>query len=671
MGTHVTLLVHGIGEQVAGETVDEFVGAARHELNLDSSVVDNSVRLAEDEAAVPAADRNSKQLKQYPCEMRRMKRGPDDLLFAEVHWSDLSKAPNGVFATAFDLLRLVLGLGYLALDNVENNGGSGWNFIRPVVHLFVWIFFFILAPINALIFVGALGLLSELAGINLGGGKDEWSPLLLLFFLGSLLGVISGWIAWNADTYLKRLFFLGSSILGIMSILVAIGSPFGLGWPMNQNWVPTCVAVDALHAGVPPGINCFAGALIFSMNSIWLLEVGLFLLLCILSLFTRTLFEVEKRSIYLAICAGMLLFWMTFSVAFWSVFRSAVAQLGGGEKSVLLTRVIDQHFAEATATLAYVVLAMIIVLIVGALVWAMRIVSKVKFSKATSAKDLADINFSRLILNPSINIALVFSSLLLVLGAFYAFAEWWLVSGRTGQWWILVPANYFVYNVGSVADSLRSYSGLALTIVGGVGLLIVNNSGFIAAALGVGRDIVIYATRSHLESPSKAQSKIFELRAKFFKQSTCKSKYVYRARIEARFRETFTRVLNQETNVDRITVISHSQGTVVAVMSLLQLAKTGGQPAQNNLSKLTLVTMGCPLQHVYRHYFHENYEVGQADWHNNERWFNIYRVDDFVGKTVGGYGLNVTDTAVLSAKGHSHYWSDQMVWDIFKEKGIY
>jgi hypothetical protein len=210
-----------------------------------------------------------------------------------------------------------------------------------------------------------------------------------------------------------------------------------------------------------------------------------------------------------------------------------------------------------------------------------------------------------------------------------------------------------------------------VTIVGAIGLLIVNNSTFIAAALGVGRDIVIYATRSHIDSPSQPTSRVRKLRQRLFKGDAGASQYIYRERIEARFRETFQRVLAQESNVDKITVVSHSQGTVVSVMSLLELAKTGGQAADVNLSKLTLVTMGCPLQHVYRHYFRENYEVGQAPWHSAEKWLNIYRVDDFVGKTVGGFGLAVTDEAVVAAKGHSHYWSDQLVWDVLKSKNIY
>jgi hypothetical protein len=671
MAKHLTVLVHGIGEQVAGETVDEFVGAARHELGLGAALVDNTVHLSERDETLPEAARDKEQLHQYPCHIRRLTTGNSELVFAEVHWSDLSKAPTGVFATAFDLLRLVLGMGYLALDNIESNGGSGWGLLRLLIHLFVWIFFLILAPINALVFFGAVGLLLDTAGIGFGYGQDQWSPLYLLGFMGTFLTLVAGWGVWSADTYLKRLFLYGLFGLGILCLLVAIGGQQTVHWPINTNWIPTCDVRQSFVVGVPPGVNCFTGVLIFCMNSVWLFEVGLFLVITIFSFFSWEVSLFNKQSIYLSVCAGMLLFWMTFSVSFWAVFRTTVAQLGGPDRTILLTRVMNEHFAEATATLPYVVFAVILVLIVAALVWGCRIIGKLWFKLALDEDGKKKYKFSRLILNPFLNLAFVAASMLLVMGAFYAFAQWWLVDGRTERWLILIPANQFVWIFGRFADDLVAWSGAALTIVAGIGVLIVRNSGFVAAALGVGRDIVVYATRSHCDGPLKKVSRMRKLRERIFGKLARPSRYMFRERIEARFEETMTRLIEQEGKIDQLTVVSHSQGTVAAVMGLLKLQKAGGRSFSNVEKRLNLVTMGCPLQHVYRRYFSDNYEVDQADWHSKKRWLNIYRVDDFVGKTVGGHGLDVDDQPVLAAKGHSHYWSDKLVWQILRDKKIY
>ena len=45
MKKHVVFLCHGLGEQVPGETVDEVVGAACQQLDLDGPVVDNTLHL--------------------------------------------------------------------------------------------------------------------------------------------------------------------------------------------------------------------------------------------------------------------------------------------------------------------------------------------------------------------------------------------------------------------------------------------------------------------------------------------------------------------------------------------------------------------------------------------------------------------------------------------------
>jgi len=45
MKKHVVFMVHGLGEQVPGDTVDEFVGAACKELELTGPVTNNTLNL--------------------------------------------------------------------------------------------------------------------------------------------------------------------------------------------------------------------------------------------------------------------------------------------------------------------------------------------------------------------------------------------------------------------------------------------------------------------------------------------------------------------------------------------------------------------------------------------------------------------------------------------------
>jgi len=109
--------------------------------------------------------------------------------------------------------------------------------------------------------------------------------------------------------------------------------------------------------------------------------------------------------------------------------------------------------------------------------------------------------------------------------------------------------------------------------------------------------------------------------------------------------------------------MTHSQGTVVAALGLKA-------QASNLPVKPTLVTMGSPLTHIYGHYFSKNYKFDPAFDEALAQWLNIYRRDDFVGTRVKGNGTQAQNFRIRP-KGHSHYWSDENVWKIFKEQKIF
>jgi hypothetical protein len=86
--------------------------------------------------------------------------------------------------------------------------------------------------------------------------------------------------------------------------------------------------------------------------------------------------------------------------------------------------------------------------------------------------------------------------------------------------------------------------------------------------------------------------------------------------------------------------------------------------------KPALITMGSPLTHIYGHYFHQNYQFTTQSNEALLNWINIYRRDDFVGTRVHGNGTEALNFKVRP-KGHSHYWSDETVWEIFKKQGVF
>jgi hypothetical protein len=151
--------------------------------------------------------------------------------------------------------------------------------------------------------------------------------------------------------------------------------------------------------------------------------------------------------------------------------------------------------------------------------------------------------------------------------------------------------------------------------------------------------------------------------------------------IEHRFRKTLLTLLD-EPGVTHLTVVAHSQGTVVAVdvLSLGALDAKQRQDLQQRLGQLRqldLVTMGSPFTHLYQHYFPERYPpLSHASWDGLRqcvrRWLNVYRVDDFIGTFIEGSGSTTwpgePQNFPLPAGGHTGYWRQPEVLALLREQ---
>lgn len=141
--------------------------------------------------------------------------------------------------------------------------------------------------------------------------------------------------------------------------------------------------------------------------------------------------------------------------------------------------------------------------------------------------------------------------------------------------------------------------------------------------------------------------------------------FTIQQKLEARFRSVLDEVL-QLGDVKRLTVVAHSQGTMIAI-DVLWL-----EWAFNRLKGIDvdLVTMGCPFTHLYQYYFPHRYPplfdgntLDTTKWEGSrldstvQRWLNIYRIDDFVGTHVDGNesGTFPVNTCIR-AGGHTGYW---------------
>ena len=167
-------------------------------------------------------------------------------------------------------------------------------------------------------------------------------------------------------------------------------------------------------------------------------------------------------------------------------------------------------------------------------------------------------------------------------------------------------------------------------------------------------------------------------------------------------RRCFNQALNcllKDYDVTHLLIISHSQGTVIALDELNEDSQNYPRRLHNRDTDVavTWVTMGSPIAHLYQYYFPSCYPpfhegMGNTDgsvrvasyWNNLvmrvDRWVNLYRADDFVGTTMGlgdemvlrhrsgkaGGELYFSEQCVGHG-GHGNYWSDTEVLRVLGE----
>jgi|GEM_PF-2410735 len=135
----------------------------------------------------------------------------------------------------------------------------------------------------------------------------------------------------------------------------------------------------------------------------------------------------------------------------------------------------------------------------------------------------------------------------------------------------------------------------------------------------------------------------------------------------------------EETGCKRLTVIAHSQGTMIALEALGVIRtdrREGDAAPRKSLAPevqcdILLVTMGCPLSDLYIHYFPGRYAINPRQESVVGRWINIYRADDFVGKAVS----NPADAAhprnvEVGPRGHVDYWTDREVLTAIRDEAL-
>ena len=155
-----------------------------------------------------------------------------------------------------------------------------------------------------------------------------------------------------------------------------------------------------------------------------------------------------------------------------------------------------------------------------------------------------------------------------------------------------------------------------------------------------------------------------------------------RQRIQRRLESLIDEVIATEST-DRLIFLAHSQGTVILYDYLTNhdgLISSGHEEALNQplATTIDLLTLGSPLQHIYRYYYpgYDLSGLAQPEEHpplmsKVRSWTNMWRIDDPIGGDVNLH--DGIENMSIGRGGHTNYWMEsavcQKIWELINEQG--
>jgi hypothetical protein len=674
------LVVHGVGDTGPGVTVDTFLSSLtpeRPRLRPDGRV---EVHLLPDTQPPqkPLASNITTSLSvTFPMHVRRAvilppSGGPDgspeEAVFAEVYWADLSTLRQGTIYLILGLLSSVFSLRYLADQAAvmpPEDPGSRWpeklarssaRWLRFILHLTAALLCGPIAGLSALLACVMVGDALVYPGLSKLVGTRE----LFEVILSTLAGL--GGLAWayasrqtSTTTWTRFWFCFGlAAIIGSMIMIWKRSVGTSVPFPAYVNNLVNLQfgsSVPRLEA-----ISRYSAGIYFVLQLSYLLMVSLMFAALIFWAIAFAFAPVRWRPALGAAFGASIV-----QLGLWLVIMPPLIMLGIGtfrpSSATLagLASFLENIQIRFGVQLLFILLVAVIAIVIlvkrvrWARTWLKRNTTRPPYTFPTSPPDI-----TRLLVNAA------------------------LIGG------IIVVAT-----MGGVVFVTVFFLGLPRSLpVLGVNLISLANvfSSMIVTLLVFAIAVFAQGLRDGLHVLTDVINHFFRRRDPFplpWGTETPAPVQVFETqqRIEHRFKAVLNALL-EDPEVTHMTIVSHSQGTMIAidVFSLTGLSSTVRSTMTARLETLTefhLVTMGSPLTHLYEHYFPFRYPplISHA-WgglkQTIKHWINVYRVDDYVGTFItpvpGWMNSSRTATVLLNVPidpgGHIGYWRQPAVFSL-------
>lgn len=638
------VVIHGVGDPEPGETVSL----------LARSLADLSAPLEERHETLWLTERSPEaddpRVLTFASHVRRLRVGKARVEMAEVFWGDLSRVRKGFIGTISGVFRILFGLRYVAFVASDQASRSA----AAVQQLGLLSSRILHGPVLAVTFYLAILAVALLAT------QLMWPESYRSQFWTQV--VLSGCCAVALLLSQVGSRVTHSRVVGRFWFWVNVTAVFVAGIMMLKPMVMSGSTEEHLLS-VRPGLIWYCRVLVVLLGMLWLIEMAVLAAMAICWLWALR----DPRNFRPALHVAVLL--PAFAVGTWGHLLP-MTWLAARKWIHWLASLPDFAgiFSEAVPLLGVQFLMLIVILAANLLVviryvrWRSRVTVH-NYLHAGSPPRLIVHGFLQAVIG---GCTVVGATTILTIG-------WMQQLGYQNHEFLL----------GNLLSESNKYAVAILTPM--AGLLF-----FVMPHLRSGFDIVLDVVNHFYFRSTRVQDTVDDGEEFDIAETTFQSGRLFYARrdtIHGRLKRILRHYREATGGSTELVLVAHSQGTMIAIEVLNdpELAWL-----RNRFTRISLITMGSPMTNLYQYYFRHLYpSLHRPYWSELrkrvDRWLNIYRIDDYVGREIefpdpGELGEPevangcekwtppVYQNRVVGPRGHQGYWTDREVVDLLKQE---
>jgi hypothetical protein len=626
------VVVHGVGDPLPGNALQGLIES----LTAKQWEVDTPLTIEHRDETEEQGAGDDEKRRQFPVARASLTRGADRLTLREVYWGDLSRPKGSLFGLVSALFDLIFGLRYIVTAAAHEMTTRTGRWAAQLARASLW---WARGPLFALNILGAMVCLTYVGMIGLGWpALTALAPIAAVMF-SSLACAGLGYYIQRRAKQLQWTPATGQAMvaIGVVSLILALVFSGHIARDLGA-----FIGNASSWTGWTDVLTLTGMMLVFAC-----VMVGMALASLLLCLGTVVLSKVEKTGhlTVVAFCTSIALGLFTFAVVSIWVLIARTIREGTSDRVERCIKGLPDRLQRC----------------LDSEVW-------VPEGTQLALRVEQGIHLLPLMIFGFFAIASAFAAVMI--------GNWLLRSGKedqrfryivsrlvVGTTWI-VTAGYsvlFLYLAWSIVvhgkaqipewatlEALKPWALATTAVIAGV---VTAKQAKFLVALDLVLDVIAHFRTEH-EGKSGGEG-------------------THRGwvRIVNRFKKVVGEELGKPGR--RVVVLGHSQGTAIAAHGLGAFIDRRCQPRVEPVEgadSVQLVTMGSPLQHLYRHYMPLRYSA------NSEAvasWLNIYRIDDYIGTTLKAPDrANATDVfdkrfeeKSIGKGGHIDYWSDSRAID--------